>query len=108
MYVDENVIGAIENYFIYGLPPGSFTACLICDDPEEAKHHAHPMIMDYIDDHYNYAKLVLPPILRGKENFKKWQGYHRSSDEEKLCIELYCGHVNSVKAWIKKYNERNK
>jgi hypothetical protein len=78
MGLDTGVISAIEYYFKWGLPPGSFTAGLLSGacDPEHLLNRAHPYIRDIVDNHVQFVNDCIPLCCRG-ENFETWKGYER-------------------------------
>ena len=71
MNIDENIIGAINNWISHGLIPGSCTELLLRGDYEEAFKHAHPLIKPHWKDHIEYIER-LPMKYRG-ENFDIWK-----------------------------------
>ena len=89
LMLDWNIVDAIKNYFLYGLPPGSFTTLLLKGDYENAPNHAHPLIKQHIPDHIAFVEM-LPGCCRG-ENFSNWQGAVCTNSEDITSIVLTGG-----------------
>jgi hypothetical protein len=73
MRVDSNITEAIDNWYEFGMSPGSCTEFLLRGDYERALRSAHPMIKPYWDDHIRYVEQCVAPECRG-ENYDKWRG----------------------------------
>jgi len=74
--IDSGIIDAIENFIMYGLPPGSCAALLLQHEFILAHRHAHHLIK--VDEewlsHVNYVKDVVPDFVKG-DNFHNWTGF---------------------------------
>lgn len=71
MQVDQNIVDAVVAWMSHGIEPGSCTTLLLQGKYDEAKLHAHPLILPYWQDHIKYIE-SLPVECRG-ENMKEWQ-----------------------------------
>ena len=71
--IDTNILSALENWFIHGLPPGNFCKYLIENDLENAKEVAHPLIS--VENHFLLVETHLPPSCRTMA----WEGYKYAS-----------------------------
>ena len=108
MGLDENVVSAIENYFKWGLYPGSFTESLLIgrnDDVLTAL--AHPHIRHLVDDHKWFIENCVPACCRG-EYFKTWHGYDhavKNDPELRTLIRLSIIPNSIAHKWIAEMEE---
>jgi hypothetical protein len=72
--VDMNIADAVEAWHDHGLPPGSCTELLLRGRYDEARKHAHPLILPHWDDHVKWIETI-PVVCRGA-NFDNWRGKH--------------------------------
>ena len=89
---ESNVTGALRNYYIYGISPGSFTTALIKDDYDEAFICAHTNIKTekIIRGLMAGMKTMIPPQCLGK-NYNRWMeqgGLKGATQEERFTIRL--------------------
>lgn len=69
--VDISIKEAIDVWISHGLDPGSCTRLLLKGDYEEAKKHAHPLILPHWDDHIAYVESI--HIKYRHNNMKAWK-----------------------------------
>ncbi len=91
-FYESNVTGALRNYYIYGIAPGSFTTALVQDDYELAFIKAHHIIKTekIIRGLMIGMKTMIPPQCLG-DNYHTWLkqgGLKGSSQEEIFAIRL--------------------
>lgn len=77
--LDTNVTESVVNWFLYGLPPGSWTTALIVRDYERCIYSAHEMILFAVKDHLTWVDCYLPYQAKDMDT---WKGYHNMSEEE--------------------------
>tara|TARA_R110002020_G_scaffold33556_5_gene102169 strand:- start:838 stop:1149 length:312 start_codon:yes stop_codon:yes gene_type:complete len=77
--LDDGMISAIENWFLYGWNPGSFGTALIVRDYEGCIYNAHELILVALRDHLLWVDNYLPWQAKDMDT---WKGYHNMTDEE--------------------------
>lgn len=77
--LDVHIFEAITNWIDHGLDPGSCTRLLLAGKYDEAKLHAHPLILPVWDDHVAFVE-SLPKECRG-ENMRTWQEQFRTPED---------------------------
>lgn len=84
---ESNITGALRNYYLFGIDPGSFTIALIKDDYESAYVRAHEILQSEktIRGLMAGMKTMIPPQCLGK-NYDTWieQGGLRGSTQEEI------------------------
>lgn len=108
LWVDTNVVHAIEMFFVHGISPGSFTSLMLQEKYNEALERAHPLIKN--EHHHNdmicFLERYVPSVCKG-DNFNSWKGYRKEIEENPellVMIRLGLEEESIISSWIEKFN----
>ena len=103
--VDSEMMGAVEAYYVHGLYPGSYYACLLKGELDEALVRAHKLLRNEVthDAQIRFIEECVPDYCKN-ENFDTWLGYYAEIDlSPELELFVVLRGDTLVEDWLAKY-----